>query len=273
MKNLLRRTYSGILYLVLMLGSLFLGKYTAGFLFLIISLFALWEYYKIVLKSGSQPFLVPGLVINAMLVIVSFFICADMLPNAAWAFVVPLIPIFFVIALYSKRPDVIKNMAITVLGLAYITLPFMVMNYLLFPAVNNHNYTWRVILGILILIWANDTGAYLVGSSIGHHRLFERISPKKSWEGAIGGTILTLVLAYFMISILEILTVFDWYILAAIVSLFGVYGDMVESMLKRNAGLKDSGSLMPGHGGVLDRMDSILFVMPVAFFYLIIMHL
>ena len=117
-------------------------------------------------------------------------------------------------------------------------------------------------------MWINDTGAYLTGTLLGRHRLFPSISPKKSWEGFAGGTLLTLLPAFWMSNVMGILSRTDWICMAVIVSVFGVFGDLTESLIKRNAGVKDSGAIMPGHGGILDRFDSVLFVVPVSFFYL-----
>ena len=124
-------------------------------------------------------------------------------------------------------------------------------------------------MGILTLVWINDTAAYVTGSTRGKHKLFPRISPKKSWEGLLGGTLFTFIAALWMNRLMGTLSVSHWLFLAAIVSVFGVYGDLVESFIKRNADKKDSGSLIPGHGGVLDRIDSILFVMPASVIYLV----
>jgi phosphatidate cytidylyltransferase len=148
-----------------------------------------------------------------------------------------------------------------------------VINFLAFPSSNNYAYTHRIILGIMTLVWINDSGAYLVGMSVGRHRLFERISPKKSWEGAIGGAVLTLICALWLDMIMGALNRTDWLFLALIVSVFGVFGDLTESLFKRSVGQKDSGKIIPGHGGLLDRIDSVLFVMPLAAVYLILCNL
>jgi phosphatidate cytidylyltransferase len=149
-------------------------------------------------------------------------------------------------------------LSVLIFGLVYIAIPYSLLAFLVFPGANNHQYTSGILLGLLALIWLNDTGAYVFGMLFGKHRLFERISPKKSWEGAIGGTIVTIVLGYCMNFFVPFLSRADWIILSLLVSVFGVFGDLFESLLKRSAGVKDSGNLMPGHGGILDRMDSLL---------------
>ena len=129
-----------------------------------------------------------------------------------------------------------------IFGLIYIAVPYSLSAFLVFPAANNHQYTPGILLGLLILVWLNDTGAYVFGMLFGKHRLFERISPRKSWEGAIGGTIVTLVLGYWMNFFVPSLSRIDWIVLSLLVSVFGVYGDLFESLLKRSAGVKDSGT-------------------------------
>jgi phosphatidate cytidylyltransferase len=122
---------------------------------------------------------------------------------------------------------------------------------------------------LLLLTWMNDTGAYLVGSNFGRRMLFPRISPKKTWEGTIGGVVITFITAASFCAFSGELRLFDWMVLAAFVSVFGTLGDLVESMLKRSVGVKDSGNLLPGHGGVLDRFDAFIFVLPFAAAYLL----
>jgi len=267
-KNLVQRTLSGIVYLVVIIGPLFAGKVPFGLVFLLIALLALYEFYDMALASGASPFMLPSLITGAMLFVLAYLVAASVLPYRMLTLAVPFLLILFLTALYSLRPDVIRNTAVSLLGLLYVMLPFASLNFLAFPAVAGGAYTHRIILGILILIWLNDTGAYLVGITIGRHRLFERISPKKSWEGAIGGTLITLAAAWWMNDVMGLLDTEHWMALALIVSVFGVFGDLTESLFKRSVNMKDSGTLIPGHGGVLDRVDSILFVMPVSLCYL-----
>ena len=127
----------------------------------------------------------------------------------------------------------------------------------------------NIIFGLLLLTWANDTGAYLIGSQIGRTKLFPRISPKKTWEGSLGGVLVAFMTAYLLSLFFKDLVLKDWLILAFLVSIFGSIGDLVESMLKRSLKIKDSGNLLPGHGGMLDRFDAFLFLLPFAAAYLL----
>jgi phosphatidate cytidylyltransferase len=268
LKNILQRTFSGIVYLVLIIGALLLGKIAFAIVFLILGLLALYEFYRISRSAGGNPLVAAGLAIGAFLFIIAFGNASGMVSSAAW-FIVPVLVIFLLVfAMLTGKKDIFKELGITILGLVYIILPLCTMNYLVFHEAFASGYTHRIVLGILILVWINDTGAFLAGISLGRHRLLPSVSPKKSWEGAIGGTLLTLATALWLNRLMGMLSMTDWIVLALIVSVFGVLGDLVESMFKRNADVKDSGSLIPGHGGILDRIDSILFVMPVSMAYL-----
>lgn len=269
MKNLLQRTVSGIIYLIILIGSLFLGKYAFGAVFLIMGLLALIEFYDLIGLQGFTGPTIFGMVTGTVIFVLAYLV-ASQTAGYFYLSLAGLLPVLaFIMALYSSEKNSIKRIGKSLLGVLYIMIPLAIINYMVFPNTNSHEYTHRIVLGILALIWINDTGAYLAGSIFGRHKLFPRISPKKSWEGLIGGIILTIVPAFWMPAIMGILATTDWVVLAAIVSIFGVYGDLTESLIKRNAGRKDSGTLIPGHGGILDRIDSVLFVMPVAFIYLI----
>jgi phosphatidate cytidylyltransferase len=270
LKNLLQRTVSGIVYLIIIIGSLFLGEYAAGTVILLIGIKALLEFYEMTGVSGAIPWKMLGIVGAGAIYILSFLVASQLAGYQILA-LAGIIPVLLLITgLYLPKTDLIKDLGIAFWGLVYIIVPLSLMNYLFFPACNSNVYTHRIVLGILTLVWINDTGAYVSGTLLGRHKLFPRVSPKKSWEGLIGGTLLTLAASPWMNSLMGILTLNDWIYLALIVSIFSVYGDLTESLIKRNADRKDSGSLMPGHGGALDRIDSILFVMPFSFIYLII---
>jgi phosphatidate cytidylyltransferase len=269
LKNILQRTVSGIVYLIIIIGSLFLGKYVFTSVLLLICILALVEFYNMTGISGTALNTILSIIGASGIFILSFLVTSR-LAGYKFLSMAGLLPVLlFVTTLYSPKAYLVKNLAILFLGIVYVVMPLAVMNYLVFPASNDYVYTHRIVLGILVLVWINDIGAYLTGTLLGRHKLFPRISPKKTWEGMIGGTLLTFIPAFWMDAIMGILSRTDWIALAAIVSIFGVYGDLTESLIKRNADRKDSGTIMPGHGGVLDRIDSVLFVMPFAFIYLI----
>jgi phosphatidate cytidylyltransferase len=269
LKNLVQRTVSGIIYLVVVIGSLFLGKFAFGALFMVVVVLSLAEFYDL-MGFQNNAITTGGWLSGVGIFLLAFLAAAGIIEMRFMALAV-LFPVISLTAiLYSQRKDVFRDLATMWLGVLYIAIPISVMNFLVFPADNEYLYTHRIILGILILVWINDTGAYVTGTILGKHKLFPRISPKKSWEGVAGGTVFTLVMALWMNRIMGMLTVHDWMILAIIVCVTGVYGDLVESFIKRNVNRKDSGDLIPGHGGVLDRFDSLLFVVPAAFVYLVL---
>ncbi len=187
---------------------------------------------------------------------------------AAYLLVVPLLSITFIVELYRKFDNPFQNIALTFLGVIYVAIPFSLLILNGFNSASIAGYSATVILGFFFLQWASDTGAYLVGISIGKHPLFKRVSPKKSWEGFVGGVVITQLIAVVISKYFTVLTVVDWVVIATIISIFGVLGDLVESLLKRSLNVKDSGTILPGHGGILDRFDSVICSAPIVFLYL-----
>jgi phosphatidate cytidylyltransferase len=174
--------------------------------------------------------------------------------------------LIFVVALFNKREHPIQNALFTVAGLLYAVLPFGLLHELVIePVTGRGEFVPDMLLGIILLIWANDTFAYLGGSLLGKHKMIERISPGKTWEGTIFGVLMTILAGYIIAAFILHQEVHTWLVLGATVPVFATIGDLVESMIKRQAGIKDSGNIMPGHGGILDRFDSLIFVSPFVF--------
>lgn len=270
MKNFFIRSLTGFLYLIVFIAALLSGKFTFAVLFLIIGLISLWEFYNIVSLRGYKPARYPGMFLGAILFILIYYICAYNRSQALTVVIIPVVIYIFISELYKNQHDPLANIALTLLGIIYIILPLSL--FIEFSFYSDNEYNYRITLGFFILMWINDTAAYIFGISFGKHRLFKRISPKKSWEGFIGGTLITLIASYFMIYFSELPGRSGWIIIGLIISVAGVFGDLIESMLKRSAGLKDSGKLLPGHGGMLDRIDSVLLSSPLVFVYLIIIN-
>ncbi len=267
MKNLIQRTISGVIYLIVVIGALFLGEYSYGALFLVISILALIEFYNINGYSEFDYTAVTGILAGILVFILSY-LCYSGIIQTGYLWLTGLVPIVFVISGLYAKGNPLRGIRLQFFGFLYITLPLSATNLLAFPDENAGFYTHKILLGLLILIWINDTGAYVTGMLFGKRRLFPSVSPKKSWEGFAGGTAFTLAAAFIMTRLMGILNQDVWLVLAVIVSIFGVYGDLFESLIKRNADMKDSGTLIPGHGGVLDRFDSMLLVVPAALIYL-----
>jgi phosphatidate cytidylyltransferase len=178
--------------------------------------------------------------------------------------------LIFLIELYRKLPNPFTNIAFTFFGLMYIAIPFSLLNYFPNPNLMPETYHPELLLGFFFLVWMNETGAYLVGSAIGKHRLFERISPKKTWEGTLGGGVLSMLTGLLISRYFIQIGTLDWLVISLIVVIFTSYGDLFESMFKRSINAKDSGRLLPGHGGILDRFDGVIMAAPFVFVYLII---
>jgi phosphatidate cytidylyltransferase len=166
--------------------------------------------------------------------------------------------------LFRRQENPIHNWAYFILGQVFIALPFSLLSFILFI----DGYQPLVLLSVFVTIWVNDTGAYLVGVTFGKNRLFERISPKKSWEGFVGGALAALASGYVFSLLIPEISLLNWFIFSEIIVIFGTLGDLIESLLKRTIHVKDSGNVIPGHGGLLDRFDSMLLAAPVVFIFL-----
>jgi phosphatidate cytidylyltransferase len=271
LKNLLIRTLTGTLYLTVFIIALIAGKYSFAALFLAISLIALREFYNLVVIAGYQPLQYLGMFTGGILFLLAFLICSLGWSSSVILFIIPLIVLIFIAEIFRNQSNPLSNISLTLLGIFYISLPFTLFNRFAFYF--NQEYTYRIILGFFILLWMNDVFAYVFGVAFGKHKLLERVSPKKTWEGFIGGTVMTLITAYFFGGAFFSLNRIDWIFIGLIISVAGVFGDLAESLFKRAASLKDSGKVLPGHGGMLDRIDSVLFSGPLVFTYLMLINL
>ncbi len=269
MNNLVKRAIFGGLYVGILVFSILYNKFTFIILFWIIMNVSIYEFNKLIKFQSFFPYLLGNLL----------FIFANILnikdiPSrllSEYAGIALFLGVFatFISILFSKKEEAVEQLGKKFLSVIYIALPYTLIAMI--PFINNEfNYINTTILGVFILVWVNDTFAYLVGSNFGKHKLLPRISPNKSWEGFIGGMVFTFVGAYFLAQYFTKLNLNNWLVFALIVSTFGVLGDLIESMFKRQAGVKDSGNIIPGHGGILDRMDSVIFVAPFIFMYLLI---
>jgi phosphatidate cytidylyltransferase len=171
--------------------------------------------------------------------------------------------------LFQKTEKAIERTGMLLLGLSYLALPVLSFNFLYYRSFSFDDPDFTILTGLFILTWINDTFAYITGSLTGRHKLAERISPNKTWEGSIGGFIFTLAGAFLFYKVFHEIELVEWMVFAVIIVISGTLGDLFESVLKRNAGLKESGKLIPGHGGILDRIDSVLISSPVVFIYVL----
>lgn len=286
LKTLGTRTVTAAVFVAVLLSCILFHYLSFAALFFVVSVWGLYEFYQLAEKLGAKPYKVIGLLCGSLLFLYS--VAANTQTGAFLhvRIVFPLILalgfLIFAVALFDNKPNTILNLTYTITGIIYSVVPFMLLLSIScygsvewrldsgssLWAVNMHPYNFHYVLGIILLIWASDTGAYLVGSLIGKHKLYERISPGKTWEGSIGAAILNIGCAYVISLWFTELAFVHWAVISVLVSIFGTMGDLVESMLKRQAGVKDSGKIMPGHGGILDRFDSLLFVSPFIYAYL-----
>lgn len=272
MKNLIQRTLTGIVFVFLVVASILVDPRFFSLLFLIFTILGLWEFYSLVHKAGIRPNKFAGIVTGAVLFISNVLISYGEATREILLLNFVLIFLIFLFELYRKIPNPFTNIAFTFFGILYIALPFSLLNYLPNPGIIPGHYNYSALLGFFFLIWINETGAYLVGSAIGKHRLFQRISPKKTWEGTIGGGLLALAAAYIISRFFNQIHLHDWLMIGLIVVIFSSYGDLFESMFKRSINAKDSGKVLPGHGGVLDRFDGVIMAAPFVFVYLLLTY-
>jgi phosphatidate cytidylyltransferase len=272
LKKLLTRTITGIVLVLVMLTAILVGPYSFAVLFLLILVGGIAEFNKLFHQSEIKPNQVLSYLISIVLFTLTFLIAQGIL---GFAFLFMLFPLFLIVMaaeLYRKQEKPVENIATTIFCIVYLAIPLSLINFLVFPALSTGNaYTPKLLIALISLIWIYDSGAYLFGVSIGKHRLFERISPKKSWEGAIGGTLTAIAAAWAIGEFIPEIKTVHWIAISILTVISSTFGDLTESMFKRHFGIKDSGHILPGHGGMLDRFDSLFFAVPVIVMYLKLM--
>ena len=276
MKNFIIRTITGVIFVAAVVVS-FLRPEAMVTLFAAVTGLTVWEFTGLV---NEREHVTVNRFICTVAGVYFFFamtyFCSDLYGGAAKSvvFIPYLVTIVYLLIaeLYMKQADPIHDWAYTMLSQIYIALPLSLLNVLAFTADSSGVVAFNTLLplSVFIFLWVNDSGAYCVGSLLGRHKLFPRISPGKSWEGSIGGAVFVLVAAWAISHFLDgvMLTLPEWLGLGLVVVVFGTWGDLVESLFKRTLGIKDSGSILPGHGGMLDRFDSSLLAIPAAVIYL-----
>jgi phosphatidate cytidylyltransferase len=225
-----------------------------------------YEFYRMSVLLGAKPQWFLGMLASAVAFFAAFansyVLWGEAVDYILWYLLVPIGTLIFFVELYRKSATVVNNIAHTLMGVMYIGVPFAVSNVIM-----KYEFGATFMLCFFLMLWANDTFAYLFGIMLGKHKLFPSISPKKSWEGYFGGIISVVGVAYLLHLAFEGTQFVHIAAIGLIVAITGVFGDLVESMIKRNAGVKDSGSIMPGHGGLLDRFDAVLLSLPLVFAY------
>ncbi len=269
MKILATRTITGFVLVLVMLTAIMVSKYSYALLFLVIIIGGLTEFISLFKNSDVKPnkwFIYP---VSILSFVSSFLAAQGILEFRYFFFIFPALLLVMAGELFRKKEKPVENIAVSIFNIIYVAIPFSLINFLVFSGEPGENdYTPKLLVALFALIWTYDSGAYLFGVSMGKHRLFERISPKKSWEGTIGGTLTAVIAAFIISHYIPEIQLIHWIAISILTVVSSTFGDLTESMFKRHFGIKDSGSILPGHGGVLDRFDSLLFAIPVIVLYL-----
>ena len=277
--NFIKQASTGIIFVGVLIGCILGGPISFTLLFALITALTIHEFGVIISKQPDVEINKPICMLAGVFLFFGFAYLGVM-PGQTEILIPYLFLIIYLLVseLYLKKKNPLNNWAYAMMSQIYIALSFAMLNVLAYHSIGNEGelsnyqvqYNPILPLSIFIFTWINDTGAYCTGMLFGKHRLFERISPKKSWEGSIGGGVFSIIAAIVMAHYFPFMPISIWIGLALTVVIFGTLGDLTESLLKRTIGIKDSGNILPGHGGMLDRFDSTLMAVPAAVVYLYI---
>lgn len=278
MKELITRSLTGLLFVGTLVGCIVWNQYSVAILFLFISMIGLFEFYRLMNLAGFKPNKVVGFISGATIYVLIALQSFEIVTIRTLLVIFPILVANVVIELFRKSEWPVSNIAFTVLSMIYIVMPLASLNYFAYfqpfnmeVDIEQGQYEYGLLLGFFVIVWCNDTGAYCFGRLFGKHKLFERVSPNKTWEGFFGGALMAvagaLVFAHFTES-----SPFHWTIISLIIVVFGTLGDLTESQIKRSVGVKDAGNFLPGHGGILDRFDGVLYAAPFVLTYFLLIR-
>ncbi len=269
MKEITRRSVTGIVYMLLMLAGAAFHPVVFAIIFGTFMYFTQLEFYRLVEKAKSKPRKNFGLGLGILFFLICFGMVNSILPAKSYLIFVPALTFLLLFEAFSERSGILQNSAITFTGFVYVAIPFSLLHFIVHPGYPNYPvFNSNILIGVFLIVWIYDSMAYLAGSKFGKHKLNKKISPNKSWEGCIGGTIGALLMGILNFKMFPQPTLIDWLVISVLVIIFGTLGDLFESVIKRRLKVKDSGTMLPGHGGLLDRFDSLLFVIPVVYVWL-----
>ena len=263
--NLQQRFITGILGGAAIVFCLVFNEWTYLFFVLVLSVMGQVEFYGLIKEDGDDPLTKWGILNGVLLNLISYFVAKDHLPTKTYLIFFVLLGVIYISELYRKSPNPFENIAYTIVGVFYVAMPFALLHFATF---SQGKFSYQIASGIFFLLWASDSGAYFAGKAFGKNKLFPRISPGKTWEGFIGGGVASLAIAVVLSFYFIDLPLWKWACLSVIIVITGTYGDLIESMLKRSLFVKDSSTLIPGHGGILDRFDGLLMAAPFVAFFL-----
>jgi len=269
--NLQKRSLTGIVFVAVLLGGTIFHPVAFILIFGALLFFTQLEFYRLIEKAGFSPQKGVGLTLGILLFATCAAIVNGFIPAQLCLLFIPMLIFLFLFEVLRNRNGALQNSALTLLGFVYIAIPFSLLNFIVFPGfpTNTAFHPW-ILAGVFFIVWMYDSTAYLFGTKFGKHKMCKTISPKKSWEGFIAGTVFAMVMGILNAVIFQSLSMLSWMIIALLAVVFGTFGDIFESKIKRELNIKDSGNILPGHGGFLDRFDSLLFAIPVVFIWLIL---
>ena len=278
MKNFFLRTLTAIGIVAVQVLCTYFSPLSLAALFLLLTALTVNEFIKIISQRGDVAVSRPLIIAGSCYLFFAFWLNSLTRGSSLVVFSPYLLFLLYcyIRELFGKQPNPIANLGTIMLSQMYVVLPLSLINVLAFTpfgCFNNEAPYYAIALAIYIFIWVNDTGAYLSGITLGRHKMFPRISPKKSWEGAVGGALATTVSAFIVGHFYTFMELWQWIGMALVVVVAGTFGDLTESMMKRHLDIKDSGHILPGHGGFLDRLDSMLFAIPAVVAYLLAISL
>lgn len=265
--NFVQRFFSIVFFTPVIIFAILWSAWTYFFLFFYVVMLAMLEFYKLLKQANVAPMRGYGIWLGLLFYTITFayYLQDNFSPLLSYG-CIPLTILIYIAALYSRKAsNPFLDIAATFLGILYIAVPCGMLHYLAFF---KGTYSNQLILGLLVIVWSQDTGAYLVGSTIGRSKLFKRISPQKTWEGFWGGALFTVVTSYAIAYFFNILPLWQWLSISVITIFTGTYGDLVASLLKRSVDVKNASEMIPGHGGLLDRVDSLLLTIPTVVAFL-----
>ena len=259
--NLGQRAITAIVGAAIVISSIIYSDWTYFLVFAFILGFSQMEFYKLCGLDGMLPLKSFGTFLGLLIFTLTFMIEKEQLPNEYLYLIFPIISLTFFLKLYKKTDKKpFTGVAFTYLGIFYVAVPFSLLNLAVFSV--DKVYHFEIILGCLLILWASDTGAYFAGTKFGKTKLFERVSPKKSWEGFLGGAFSAIAVAFLLARYFQSIQDWKWLVISGIIIIAGTYGDLIESLFKRSIEIKDSGHGLPGHGGFMDRFDGLLLSAP-----------
>ncbi len=267
LNNLIIRSITGLVIVTLIIGSVFINRYAFGLLFLVFSILGLIEFYDLIANENTKPQKHLGTAIGIIVYLLIFSCTVNIKSVFNIYIIIPILFTIFIAELFRKKEQPFVNIAYTITGIIYIAVPLGLLNLFYSQTINSSRYP-EILLMLFSIIWIYDTFAYFTGSLIGKHKMCERLSPKKSWEGLGGGFVFALIFTLLMTRYFNYYSTIQWLFFGIIVIVAATTGDLTESMLKRSINVKDSGKIFPGHGGILDRFDSVLIAVPIVFIYI-----